>query len=92
MTEERRAKIENLFGKRLKIVILEFPEHPTQRGGVAFVMNRSLVNVENMSLTEIVPGREALLKMTQHKNKKIFLLAIYAPNITAIDAEDNAAF
>ncbi|GLB44701.1 putative RNase H [Lyophyllum shimeji] len=92
LTEERRDTIEGLFSNRLKIHISMDPSRPRSRGGVAIVLNRSLTNVSGAEITEIVPGRALLIRTNWHRAEKISILAVYAPNVTPTDGDENAEF
>ncbi|KAJ7231631.1 Endonuclease/exonuclease/phosphatase [Mycena rebaudengoi] len=88
MTEERRSEVEKLFSKRLKIFISSNPENPTQRGGIAVVLNRELTNTNGVKTWEISPGRAMLVQTNWHRGEVVTFLAIYAPNIP----EENKCF
>jgi exonuclease III len=88
MNEERRERVESLFKKNLKIYHSEDPENPKGKGGVAIVLNRKLTNVNRVKITEIIPGRALHIRTNWHREEKINVLAVYAPN----DVADNAKF
>lgn len=90
--KERIDNIQKLLGKRLRIFNSEDPEHPTRRGGIAFVLNKSLVNTEGTTFTKVIPGRTAILTMSWHKEEILTILAVYIPNIMASKAEENTTF
>ncbi|KAF8067089.1 Endonuclease/exonuclease/phosphatase, partial [Lyophyllum atratum] len=92
LTEERKETIEGLFSNRLKIHISMDPVRPRSRGGVAVVLNRSLTNVSGTEITEIVPSRALLIRTNWHRAEKISILAIYAPNVSPTDGDENADF
>lgn len=92
LTEDRKTSIESLFGKRMKIFFTADPTNPTGKGGVAIVLNRDLTNTENISVKEIIPGRALMISTTWHKNEKLTILALYAPNVTQGDGGNNKEF
>ncbi|KAJ3919309.1 Endonuclease/exonuclease/phosphatase, partial [Lentinula edodes] len=79
MNAERRDNIEQLFGTRLKILFTK-REDTANAGGVAFVLNKHLTNVERIQTHIIVAGHALLLETNWHGDKRISILAIYAPN------------
>ncbi|KAJ7276388.1 Endonuclease/exonuclease/phosphatase, partial [Mycena haematopus] len=83
----RHAGIQNLFGRRLEIIFSEDPETPNGRG-LALVINKDLLSVDNIQTWEIDPGRAVLIQLETHANETMVVLGVYAPNIPA----DNAGF
>ena len=64
------------------------PENQTAARGVAFAVNRKLVDAEKTVLRELVPGRAALLEIPWSNGRALRILNVYAPN----DARANSAF
>ncbi|EPS99236.1 hypothetical protein FOMPIDRAFT_1030950 [Fomitopsis schrenkii] len=60
----------------------------TAAHGVAFILNRELVDIADIHMKEIVPGRAAYINMHWHAEKQITILNVYAPN----GATDNQDF
>ncbi|KAJ7924256.1 Endonuclease/exonuclease/phosphatase, partial [Mycena leptocephala] len=83
----RQSNIQNLFGRRLELIFSEDPISPNAKG-LAFVVNKDLLNTDNMQTWEIVPGWAMLLQLHTHKNKTLVVLGVYAPNAPT----ENAAF
>lgn len=92
LTDERKTQIETLFGKRLKIFYTKDTENPSGKGGVAVVLNRDITNTDNVIVREIVPGRALLLSTIWHKEEKLSILAVYAPNVSQSDGSSNGEF
>jgi ribonuclease HI/exonuclease III len=87
LTDARRAELETVFPK-LKIYMSAHPDHPTRRGGIAIVINKTLIREELSSETTVVRGRALELNTTLHRGTKLRVLAVYAPN----DPTENAEF
>ena len=83
----RQSNIQNLFGRRLELIFSEDPISPNAKG-LAFVVNKDLLNTDDMQTWEIVPGRAMLVQLHTRKNKTLVVLGVYAPNAPA----ENAAF
>ncbi|KAJ3895379.1 Endonuclease/exonuclease/phosphatase, partial [Lentinula edodes] len=92
MTEPKRAQTEHVFRKQMKIFASNHPTNPTAAGGVAVVLNKQFLPTTGAESKEIVPGRALLVKTDWHRGEKITVLAIYAPNVTANDGTESAAF
>ncbi|THU83857.1 DNase I-like protein [Dendrothele bispora CBS 962.96] len=92
LTEERRDLVEKLFTRRLKIYISSDPENPTGKSGVAIVLNKELTKISGTKTYEIVPGRALLVQTSLHRQDKINVLAIYAPNVSGSNGSANEEF
>ncbi|KAJ7133146.1 Endonuclease/exonuclease/phosphatase, partial [Mycena epipterygia] len=82
----RHTRIQTLFGRRLEVLFSEDPVTPNAKG-VAFVINKDLLDTDNMRTWEIVPGRAMLLEIETHKGEKLAILGVYAPNAPSDNAE-----
>ncbi|KAF9487812.1 DNase I-like protein [Pleurotus eryngii] len=80
MDEDRKDKIEHLFGQRLKILASADAESPTQRAGVAIVLNKSFLNVGTAMTKEIVPGWAMWVQLDWNGGDTLMILVVYAPN------------
>ncbi len=79
LTEERVAGIHKMFARKIRVLFSANPEAPTQREGVAIVLNSRYVNTKTASATVIVPGRAIQVTLTcQGGDAKTFLCS-YAP-------------
>ncbi|EPQ51943.1 DNase I-like protein, partial [Gloeophyllum trabeum ATCC 11539] len=74
------ADIHELYEKRLKVLNSPDPSRATASAGVAFILNREITNTADITFTEIIPGRAALLTTKWHKSEQFSILNIYAPN------------
>lgn len=92
LTDERKDDIEKLFGRRLKIHHSSDPENPTGKGGVAVVLNKNLVNVQNSVMKVIIPGRAILISVNWHRSEVMNILTVYAPNVTESNGDENGQF
>ncbi|EIW54961.1 DNase I-like protein, partial [Trametes versicolor FP-101664 SS1] len=88
MNEERLNTLNKIFGAHLEIVCSPDPENETGARGVAFVINKRLINTANMTSTTIVPGRAMMLDLQWSEQRRLRLLNVYGPN----DPSENAAF
>ncbi|KAJ3821915.1 hypothetical protein F5880DRAFT_1661506 [Lentinula raphanica] len=88
MDAERKDNIEHLFGARLKIHYSKRTD-TANAAGIAIVLNKQLISAERVQTHTIVDGHALLLETTWHREEKIVILAIYAPNQTVAD---NVAF
>ncbi|KAJ7821067.1 Endonuclease/exonuclease/phosphatase [Mycena leptocephala] len=79
--------VHRLFGKRLQVFATIDPASP-QSKGVAIVINKDLSNIIGITEREIIPGRALHLTIPWHADKKMTVLAAYAPN----DPVENAQF
>ncbi len=52
----RTERIQECFSKNLEIITLEDPNDPTGQTGVAFVINKTLLDLRELSAHELYPG------------------------------------
>lgn len=64
------------------------PDCPGSSAGIAFILNRDIMNAENATMQVIIPGRAAMLSINWHQDKRINVLNIYASN----NLSDHKAF
>ncbi|KAI0081461.1 DNase I-like protein, partial [Panus rudis PR-1116 ss-1] len=88
LTNENVDGLHAQYGRRLKILHTSDPDDPSQKAGVAIVLNKDITNIKDIRYTVIVPGRALLLYLPWHKNLKLSILAVYAPNAS----NENTAF
>ncbi len=79
LTAERVAGIHKMFAKKIRILHSEHQEAPTQREGVAAVLNLRYVNAKDAKATEIIPGRALQIEVPCMGGDVKHLLCIYAP-------------
>ena len=72
--------IDECFGKKLLVLNSELPETPHVSAGVAFVINKTLIQAKDITTFELIKGRALAIKMKWHENDEILLLNIYTPN------------
>ena len=78
-----REMIEQLQDRYQKNLVIHASPHPTQpraKAGVAFIINKKLINLEEIKIHEIIPGRALILCMKWLKLCNTTILNIYAPN------------
>lgn len=85
LTHDDVVTIHNLYGRRLR-VFASPSDHASSTQGVAFVLNRELVDVSNVSFDILIPGRAARVRLRWHADKYLTLLNVYAPNEPAANA------
>ncbi|KAF9562623.1 DNase I-like protein, partial [Agrocybe pediades] len=89
LDDEREQAIQNLFARQLVIVKSANTENARGRGGVAIVLNKSLLRTNGLAApTIIVPGRAILLRVKTHQEGETTILNVYAPT----QSEENKQF
>lgn len=87
LDDECVNRLAELYGRRLAIYA-SHGDNPTASQGVAIIINRDLVNVDEVTATEIIPGRAILVEIPWHEDKWLRVVNVYAPN----DSQKNANF
>ncbi|KAJ7601505.1 hypothetical protein DFH06DRAFT_1276875 [Mycena polygramma] len=70
----------------MRVEFTSDPDAPTARAGLAFVLNRNTVLVENVRTHIIVPGRAMILEMKNVDGEDLSILGVYAPNRPYLNA------
>ncbi|KAF5344330.1 hypothetical protein D9758_013248 [Tetrapyrgos nigripes] len=91
LTKECKEDLEQRF-RQLKIFFSSDPENATGKAGVAIVLSRRIANVNGTKIVDIVPGRAMQITTNWHKEDKITVLVIYAPNVSEHEGSENEAF
>ena len=68
------------FEKNLKILNSAHPDNPRATAGVGFVINKQLIDPDEIEMHELIPGRAAILKIKWLKTCATTILNVYAPN------------
>ncbi|KAI0772299.1 Endonuclease/exonuclease/phosphatase [Trametes elegans] len=79
LTDRRVADIHRMYAGSIKILHSAHPDAPTQKEGVAFVLNSKLINTSGAKLRVISPGRAAQLTVAWRGGDVRHLLCVYAP-------------
>ncbi|KAL1687725.1 Endonuclease/exonuclease/phosphatase, partial [Schizophyllum commune] len=88
LTEERKQTIERMYSQRLKIFHSPDPTDPTQRSGVAIVINTRLAMIDDAKMTVVDPGRALHLQLKWSMGEERAFLAVYAPSNGAAERSD----
>ncbi len=84
LTEERKAGLHKMFAKKIKIFHSQNPDAPTQREGVAIVLNSRYLNTTAATAMEIVPGRALQVTVPTQGGETKCILCIYAPTSNGV--------
>lgn len=79
MDESRWRETKHLSSK-LRILASADPTNPTQRAGVTIVLNKTLIDTDNIIQHEIIPGQAILVTLNWSRKTKLTILTVYAPN------------
>lgn len=79
LTEQRKADLRRMFANRIKIYHSAHPEFPTQKEGVAAVLNKRIINANGARMTEVIPGRAIQVELPWRGGDARQLLCVYAP-------------
>ncbi|TFK79928.1 DNase I-like protein [Polyporus arcularius HHB13444] len=79
LTEERVAGIHKMFARKIRVIFSANAESPTQREGVAVVLNSRYVDTKSAVAQAIVPGKAIQVSLTCQGGDTKNILCIYAP-------------
>ena len=80
LDQELIDNVVQCHSSRLTIITSPDPDTPRSSAGVAFVINKRLMNPSNITIFELIEGRALALKIKWHNNEETVILNIYAPN------------
>jgi exonuclease III len=83
LNEEEADALTNKFPK----IIVESNGTSTNSGGVAFVLNKDLLNDLKWTHTELIPGRMSRLQVVTGDDNGLDIINVYAPNNNTEKAE-----
>ncbi|KAG1847241.1 Endonuclease/exonuclease/phosphatase, partial [Suillus tomentosus] len=77
---EHQSQIDTIYARRLVVLNSSDPIRPGNSAGIAFILNKEIINTDSAKLHVLIPGRAAILNINWHDNNTIRILNIYAPN------------
>ncbi|KAG2749054.1 DNase I-like protein [Suillus brevipes Sb2] len=77
---EHQIQIENLYSRRLTVLNSCDPSRPGSSAGIAFVLNKEMIDTSSAQMHVLIPGRAAILSIKWHNDKTVNILNVYAPN------------
>jgi exonuclease III len=78
--EETTERIRTSYRKKMDILTSSDPMNPHTTAGVAFVINKSLIAPNKISLHELIPGRALAIEIEWLETEKTKIVNVYAPN------------
>jgi exonuclease III len=88
MDDRLKAEIDSLFSRAIRLEFTPDPVAPTRRAGLAFMLNKNLVETRGVVTREIIAGRAMILETKNVDGTPLSVLGVYAPNAPS----ENAAF
>ena len=79
LDEDTTRSITELFGKRLTIINSQLERNPRVSAGVAFVINKDLIEAKETKIQELIKGRAAALTV-KWNDQETTMINVYAPN------------
>jgi exonuclease III len=76
---DRTERIQECFSKNLEIITSEDLNDPTGRAGVAFVINKTLLDLRELSTHKLLLGQALMLKIKWLEACETSLLNVYIP-------------
>ncbi|KAJ3002608.1 hypothetical protein NUW54_g5756 [Trametes sanguinea] len=84
LTPERRDDVSKMFKGRIKVLYSAHPTAPTRKEGIAVILNKGQVNMKDVSVIEVVPGRAMQVTVKCH-GEDLNLLCMYAPTADGVE-------
>ncbi|OJT05923.1 LINE-1 reverse transcriptase -like protein [Trametes pubescens] len=86
LDEERVRALNDLFGRYLHVYHSALEERATGAGGVAFAVNKRLVDPDKCKLTEVMAGRALAITAPWAADRALCVVNVYGPNVQAESA------
>ncbi|KAK7007352.1 Endonuclease/exonuclease/phosphatase, partial [Favolaschia claudopus] len=87
LDDSHKCDVDNLFGRAIRLEFTPDEEAPAARAGVAFALNKNLVETSQIKTTEVIAGRAMILEMKNMDGTPLIILGVYAPNRPHLNAE-----
>lgn len=65
------TQFNNVFGRWFKLYYSAHPDKPSSTVGVAFVLNKKILDTENIREYELIPGRALMIVVPWHKGESL---------------------
>ncbi|CDO76176.1 hypothetical protein BN946_scf185034.g9 [Trametes cinnabarina] len=85
LTDRRVADLHEMYAGSVKILHSPHPDAPTQKEGVAVVLNAKLINTSNAKMKVIVPGCAIQVSVAWRGGDVRHLLCVYAPTSEGVN-------
>lgn len=80
LDDQTTTAIQQALGKRLEKVNSQPENNPRASAGVAFILNKDLIDTGKVEKHELIKGRAMAIKLTWKNGEDTTLINIYAPN------------
>ena len=80
LSDQLAAQTSALYQRRLTIINSQGSDNPSGSAGVAFVINKEIINPENIQTHTLIPGRAVFISFQWHSNSTLRVINVYAPN------------
>ena len=72
--------IHQTLGKRLRIINSQLEDNPRTSAGVAFVLNKDLIDIGKLETHELIKGRAIAMNLTWKNEEETLLINVYTSN------------
>ena len=87
LSDELADDVSTLYQRRMTIMNSPCENNPTNSAGVAFVINKEVLNAENVKTHTLIPGRAIYISFKWHNNVTLSTVNVYALNETSKHAQ-----
>ncbi|OJT15896.1 Transposon TX1 uncharacterized 149 kDa protein [Trametes pubescens] len=87
LDEARVTSLNELFGRNMHLFYSALPSNATGACGVAFALNKRIVEPELCVCKEVTPGRAMSMSLPWSTGKMLRVLNVYGPNVVTRNSE-----
>jgi len=80
LDQSMTERIQTMLQKNFEVIVLAHPKNPCAKAGVVFVINKQLIEPDEIETHELIPGKALILRIKWLKMCNTTILNIYAPN------------
>ena len=80
LDEQKLESINHALGKRLLVINSQLESNLKMSAGVAFVLNKDIIEAKKINSHELIKGRALAIILTWKNEEETFLINVYAPN------------
>ena len=80
LDEQNTHEIQKVFDKRLRILNSQSETNPRTSAGVAFILNKDLIDTQHTKSYKLIKGRAIAIKIRWKNEEETIIINVYAPN------------
>lgn len=80
LSDQLTEQVSSLYHRRITILNSSCPTNPMGSAGVAFAINKEILDAKDVVFHELIPGRVIYISFKWQRDTTIKIVNVYAPN------------